>query len=46
MGGGRKQGSERGRKGGPATYYRGQVRVGTSFAFNDDEVVIPASSSS
>ena len=30
--------SERGRQGGPATCDRGQVRVGTRFALNEDEV--------
>ena len=37
MGGGRKRDTERKRQGGPATCDRGQVRVGTRFALNDDE---------
>ena len=32
--------SERGRQGGPATCDRGQVRVGTRFALNEDEETV------
>ena len=38
MGGRRKRDCEGGRQGGPATCDRGQVRVETRFALNEDEV--------
>ena len=38
MEGGRKRGTERGKQGGPATCDRGQARVGTRFALDEDEV--------
>ena len=39
-GGGRKRGTERRRQGGPTTCNRGQVRVGTRFALNEDEETV------
>ena len=40
MGGERKRGTERGRKGMPTISDRGQVRVGTRFALNEDEETV------
>ena len=40
MGGDKKRGMARGRQGGPATCGRGQVRVETRFALNEDEETV------